>query len=335
MTATPIPFRCVTCGHEQLTSPNLVGKRVRCPRCQELSTVMPPLPQAPEAEEELPVLETEPSTEVAPPDIAPANAATENPGDLFIDVAADESAAAVAGDEAALDIVQVPDSDLQMTVVMEPNYASDASVEPFSDERLATLAVVDEETAPPPFAISGESRWKGSPPRPPAAVDEEDERPRPSMKRKARQPQEADMDMTPMVDVTFLLLIFFMVTASFTMQKSLSIPKPESDQPSTQAKSVEDYEENPDYVVVRVDSLNTFYVSAAHWDDEREAPSEQELLVKLRQAREDGGSSVPTKMLVIASGEALHERVVMAIDAGNDVGMEEVQLLSVEDDEAP
>src|SRR5688572_20269137 len=44
-------------------------------------------------------------------------------------------------------------------------------------------------------------------------------RPHVSLREKSA-PQEAEMDMTPMVDVTFLLLIFFMVTASFTMQKS-------------------------------------------------------------------------------------------------------------------
>ncbi|MCU0877927.1 MAG: biopolymer transporter ExbD [Pirellulaceae bacterium] len=146
--------------------------------------------------------------------------------------------------------------------------------------------------------------------------------------------QESEMDMTPMVDVTFLLLIFFMVTASFTMQKSLNIPKPESDEPSTQAQSVQDFQDNPEYVVVRVDAYNTYHISTAAWPDEIEAPSEQELLVKLRQAREgDAQGNIPSKLLVIANIEALHERVVTAIDAGNDVGMDEVQLLTVEEDE--
>lgn len=140
--------------------------------------------------------------------------------------------------------------------------------------------------------------------------------------------------MTPMVDVTFLLLIFFMVTASFTMQKSLNVPKPDSNQPSTQARTVQDFQDNPEYVVVRVDGLNTFHVSAAAFPEEIEAPSEQELLVRLRQAKQgDAQGIVPSKMLVLASGEAAYERVVMAIDAGNDVGMDEVQLLNVEDEE--
>jgi biopolymer transport protein ExbD len=148
-----------------------------------------------------------------------------------------------------------------------------------------------------------------------------------------RKREEAEMDMTPMVDVTFLLLIFFMVTASFTMQKSLNIPKPESDQPSTAARSIHDFENNPDYVVVRIDPYNTYHITASAWDEMIEAPSEQELRVRLRQARQgDDQGNVPIKMLVIAHGDALHERVVTAIDAANDAGIEEVQLLTTEED---
>ncbi|MFZ4471051.1 MAG: ExbD/TolR family protein, partial [Pirellula sp.] len=38
-----------------------------------------------------------------------------------------------------------------------------------------------------------------------------------------------DMDMTPMVDVTFLLLIFFMITASFSSEKVFEKPPPLSE----------------------------------------------------------------------------------------------------------
>jgi biopolymer transport protein ExbD len=158
---------------------------------------------------------------------------------------------------------------------------------------------------------------------------------KPIIFREERKGQEAEMDMTPMVDVVFQLLIFFMLTASFTMQKSLNVPKPESSEPSTQAKSMEDFRTDPDYVVVRVDAQNTFHVSSGAWEDEIEAPSKQELLVRLREARQgDAQGNVPSKMLVLANGEALHEWVVTAIDAGNDVGMDDVQLVTVEDDEA-
>ncbi len=44
--------------------------------------------------------------------------------------------------------------------------------------------------------------------------------------------------MTPMVDVTFLLLIFFMITASFTTEKALQ-QQASTDAPSTQAPQEE------------------------------------------------------------------------------------------------
>lgn len=199
---------------------------------------------------------------------------------------------------------------------------------PASAEELAELEPVEAD-APPvvaPTSAAGESAAVGLVAVPNAR--------KPIIFREERKGQEAEMDMTPMVDVVFQLLIFFMLTASFTMQKSQQHPKPESNEPSSQAKSVEDFQQDPDFVVVRVDSQNTFHVSSALWEDEIEAPSRQELLVKLREARQgDSQGNVPSKMIVLANGEALHEFVVTAIDAGNDVGMDEVQLVSVEDDE--
>jgi biopolymer transport protein ExbD len=177
--------------------------------------------------------------------------------------------------------------------------------------------------APP--VIAGQGATAGQPPA---------SRRKPIIFREKKKADEADMDMTPMVDVVFQLLIFFMLTASFTMQKSLNVPKPQQDESSSQAQSIDDFQNDPDYVVVRIDSVNTYHVSTAAWPDEVEAPSEQELLVKLRQARQgDAQGNIPSKLLVIANGEALHERVVTAIDSGNDVGMEEVQLLTVEEDD--
>lgn len=144
---------------------------------------------------------------------------------------------------------------------------------------------------------------------------------------------EEEMDLTPMVDVTFLLLIFFMVTAAFNMQKSFETPVAEESDPSTQARSIQDFEEDPDYVVVRIDEFNTYFVTAAGWEAEQETPSEQELLVKLREARHGvGGGRGATRMLVMAHGDALHQRVVTALDAGTAAGMEEVKLMTVDDD---
>ena len=67
---------------------------------------------------------------------------------------------------------------------------------------------------------------------------------------------EQEMDMTPMVDVTFLLLIFVMFTAAFSLQKSIEMPRQQTDAPSTSV--VEEESEDLDMVEVQVDEFGTF-----------------------------------------------------------------------------
>ncbi|TWT90019.1 Biopolymer transport protein ExbD/TolR [Pseudobythopirellula maris] len=140
---------------------------------------------------------------------------------------------------------------------------------------------------------------------------------------------EDEVDMTPMVDVTFLLLIFFMITAAFALQKALEVP-PQQEQEEAASMTIEELE--ADSIVVRVDGDNVFWIGSPSWSEERRAPSKQEMRVKLREAREGLSSSAgPPKMLVQANGDAAHEYVVAALDAGSSVGVEEIQLLSYED----
>jgi biopolymer transport protein ExbD len=165
-------------------------------------------------------------------------------------------------------------------------------------------------------------------PRPEAAAEAGDAVLSPVTFRSRRVQRDDDLDMTPMVDVTFLLLIFFMITAAFSLQKSLELPASDPSQPSTQATTLDEIENDPQYVIVRVDQYNTFRVVAAAWEHEQEAPTKPDLLDKLRAAQASGPVP-PTHMLVMASEEALHERVVAALDAGTAIGMDDVQLITM------
>ena len=71
-------------------------------------------------------------------------------------------------------------------------------------------------------------------------------------------------------------------------------------------------------MVVRVDRDDSIWFKGA------EVPSEPELLSRLREARQ--AAAAPNKMLVLTSGEARYGVVVTVLDAGNDVGMDEVRL---------
>lgn len=134
--------------------------------------------------------------------------------------------------------------------------------------------------------------------------------------------------MTPMIDVVFQLLIFFMVTTAYSMQKVLPVPTPDtSDAVAQQAVSNEDAD---DLLTVRVDADDVI------WVEDVQAIGRQDLIAKLRKARTQagpGGETPPKRLLVQADPDAHHEAVVMALDAGSIAGMEEVRLAT--DAESP
>ncbi|MFC3120349.1 ExbD/TolR family protein [Agaribacter flavus] len=50
------------------------------------------------------------------------------------------------------------------------------------------------------------------------------------MARKTREPdEEAQIDMTPMLDIVFIMLIFFIVTTVFVKQAGMEVNKPEGE----------------------------------------------------------------------------------------------------------
>ena len=173
----------------------------------------------------------------------------------------------------------------------------------------------------PSAAEAGKSRKV-----PPAVLDDDFEPVGFVVKRE----RDEELDMTPMVDVTFLLLIFFMVTAAFSMQKSIEVPPPDQQESAAQARTRQDFENDDDFVIIEIHPDNTV------WVNDREAPSEQEVLVQLRNAREGTAEATgkgPTSLLVLADRECRHETVVMCLDAGNGVGMENVRLATVDEDD--
>jgi len=138
---------------------------------------------------------------------------------------------------------------------------------------------------------------------------------------------DKEVDMTPMIDCVFLLLIFFLVTASFQLQKSLEVPPPEQKDPNAATKTIEEIEDDADTVIVRIDRDNTI------WVNDSEAPSEQDLLLKLRDARENAQTpdGRPASILqVLADGDARHDVVVLVLDAGTAEGFEHVRLASAD-----
>ncbi|NBC21037.1 MAG: biopolymer transporter ExbD [Alphaproteobacteria bacterium] len=60
--------------------------------------------------------------------------------------------------------------------------------------------------------------------------------------RTQRRPEEAEVNLTPMLDVVFILLIFFIVTAVFTKEQAIGLepppPPPPPDQPKQEIPTI-------------------------------------------------------------------------------------------------
>lgn len=131
------------------------------------------------------------------------------------------------------------------------------------------------------------------------------------------------IDMTAMVDIVFFLLIFFLITSIQSLQSSIELPSPEASKSAQgELRTLQDYESNADYVIVRIEPDDRMLV------DSQEVYSEQELRSKLREARES--ESPPNGILVVGHADASHGAAVKAFDAAADVGMQNVRL-SVEE----
>ena len=191
---------------------------------------------------------------------------------------------------------------------------------------------------------------------PPILIDDEPEevamRERPSM--------DDEMDITPMIDMTFLLLIFFiltskmtgeksyevpsakngssiatkncvMMTASFSSEKVFEKPPPLSESPSS--KPPDKPPDQSDTVRVQIDEFNAYTVIFST-GDEREASSKQDLLLALSEARVEaagGKEDEVLKLLVDAHEECIHASIVAALDAGREAGFGSLSVTVVEE----
>ena len=131
------------------------------------------------------------------------------------------------------------------------------------------------------------------------------------MKFARRTRQEVDVNLTPLIDVVFLLLIFFMVSTTFTRETHLSIDLPEAgsaaDPVADQTLEVSITKEG-NYAINGVSLLNN---SAAALKAAIEESSE-------------GDSSVP--MVITADSATPHQAVVTALDVAGKRGFSQVRI---------
>ncbi len=130
--------------------------------------------------------------------------------------------------------------------------------------------------------------------------------------RRKRPPLE--ISVTPMIDVVFLLLIFFMVTTTFNRQTELKITLPE-------AKGVET-EKKEKIITLLIDAEGTYFLSS---DDGKFHQLINQKLATLRKALEQAaGNSRQIPFVISADGKTPHQAVISALDIASDLGFRRI-----------
>jgi len=78
-----------------------------------------------------------------------------------------------------------------------------------------------------------------------------------SLRKRFKKPEESAVDMTPMLDIVFIMLIFFIVTATFLDETGLDF---------TQPPAGEDGKPGPPSIRVFVDAANNVSVEGINMD---------------------------------------------------------------------
>lgn len=139
--------------------------------------------------------------------------------------------------------------------------------------------------------------------------------------------QDLRWDITPMVDVAFLLLIFFMLTASFSIQKAIRTSTPQNEQPSTNAVQIQP-NEIVDSLVVQIDEFNAYTVIVSDGET-KEASSKQELIGILKDLRIQFGEQLP-RIVIQAHMDSMHGATVGCMDSAREAEFTNFQLIAVE-----
>lgn len=129
--------------------------------------------------------------------------------------------------------------------------------------------------------------------------------------------EEVDVNLTPLIDVVFLLLIFFMVSTTFKDQSEIEIRLPTA--------SEEPKEMTLESVVITIDDKGQFFVN--------DHPLINTQLTTLKRAlKEVVGDEKDPLIIVKADAMTPHQAVITAMDASRQLGFARLGFATVKDE---
>jgi biopolymer transport protein ExbD len=136
------------------------------------------------------------------------------------------------------------------------------------------------------------------------------------MKFKARRTEEPEINVTSLIDVVLLLVVFFMLSSNFSAEGRLRIRLP-------QAGSVPTEERSAEPLVITVSATGTYLVNG------RELINTSPDTLRDAIIKTAGASSRAAPVTIRADGRATHQAVVTAMDVLGRLGFTQMNLATV------
>jgi len=137
------------------------------------------------------------------------------------------------------------------------------------------------------------------------------------MRLSQRKKEEPEVNMTSLIDVVLLLLIFFMVSTSFVKQSRITIQLPQADSTAV-------IEDVPERVDIMITEQGTFLVNNRELVNSR-----PETIRNALQSVSGGNSSLP--LTISADANARHQHVITAMDVAGKLGFTRISIATIND----
>ena len=133
----------------------------------------------------------------------------------------------------------------------------------------------------------------------------------PKRRRKSKT-GEVEINLTPLIDVVFLLLIFFMISTTFIQENRLQIQLPEAS-PQAQTPSAE--------LEVVIDAQGNYFVNGNKLVNS-DASTVADALQQLRPQPDSN------KLLISADAATEHQHVIKVMDVAGQLGFEQINMMT-------
>ncbi|HEB81261.1 MAG TPA: biopolymer transporter ExbD [Gammaproteobacteria bacterium] len=137
--------------------------------------------------------------------------------------------------------------------------------------------------------------------------------------RPGHKEENVEVNLTPLIDVVFLLLIFFMVSTTFDRHAKLKVSLPEASTKATQQQS--------EPLVLSIDAKGNYFIN------ERQVINQKLNTLKqaLRKTLAEKDIAARDASLVLrADANTPHQSVVRAMDAASQLGLTKLSIATLE-----